>query len=108
MFNRLFVNHGIANSAVINDTFTLYKKVSEQYGNQDILEYVRQLVPKGILNNSLIEHEEPLKSVLQWFKKDFMKWTPKDPKCERCNLPMGCQSIKGDSWKVRNIEKYIC
>ncbi|MCD6037806.1 MAG: hypothetical protein K0S67_1694, partial [Nitrososphaeraceae archaeon] len=44
MFNRLFINHGISNSAVINDTFTLYKKVSEQYGNQDILEYVRQLV----------------------------------------------------------------
>jgi hypothetical protein len=46
MFNRLFINNGIPNSTVINDTFTLYKKVSEQYGNQDILEYVRQLVPK--------------------------------------------------------------
>jgi peptide-N4-(N-acetyl-beta-glucosaminyl)asparagine amidase len=37
-----------------------------------------------------------------------MQWTPKDPKCERCNLPMGSQSIKGNSWKVQNIEKYTC
>lgn len=111
MFNRLFINYGIPNSAVINDTFTLYKKVSEQYGNQDILEYVRQLVPKGILNNSVIEHEEPLKSVLQWFKKDFMKWTPKDPKCEKCNssgLPMRFELINGNSWKLRKIEIHTC
>ncbi|MDQ4056486.1 MAG: hypothetical protein M3156_03605, partial [Thermoproteota archaeon] len=109
MFNRIFINNGIPNSTVINDTFTLYKKVSEQYRNQDILEYVRQLVPKGILNNSVIENEEPLKLVLQWFKNDFMKWTPKDPKCEKCNtlgLPMRFELINGNSWKLRKIETY--
>ena len=40
-----------------------------------------------------------------------MKWTPKDPKCEKCNssgLPMRFELINGNSWKLRKIETYTC
>ena len=53
-------------------TFMLYKRISEQYVNQDILNYVRILVPKEILEKTKTEDkEEPLKPILQWFKKGF-------------------------------------
>ena len=110
MFKRIFSSHNFFASSVIYDSFILYKRISEQYVDQDILEYIRKLVPGEIVKKTRteIEEKESLQLVLQWFKKDFMKWTPKDPKCERCNLPMGFQSIKGNSWKVQNIEKYTC
>jgi hypothetical protein len=77
------------------ELLTTYKRISEQYVNQDILNYVRVLLPEEIVKKTTIESkEEPLKSVLQWFKKDFMRWTPKDPNCDRCHLPMGFQYIK--------------
>lgn len=110
MFKRIFPSHNIFASSTISDSFILYKRISEQYLDQDILQYIRTLIPEEIVKKTGIEIEEKksLQSVLQWFKKDFMRWTLKDPKCERCNLPMGSQSIKGNSWKVRNIEKYTC
>ena len=103
MFKRIFPSHNVFASSVIYDSFILYKRISEQY-------VAITLIPEGIVKKTRIEIEEKgsLESVLQWFKKDFMRWTSKDPKCERCNLPMGSQSIKGNSWKVRNIEKYTC
>jgi hypothetical protein len=110
MLKRIFVSHNIFASSEIYDSFTLYKAISKQYVDHDILEYIRRLIPEEIVKKTRIEigEKEPLQSVLQWFKKDFMRWTPRDPKCERCNLPMGVQSIKGISWKLRNIEKYTC
>src|SRR5919107_6420602 len=106
MFNRMFASHNVRTSNTRYDTFMLYKRVSEQYVNQDVLDYVRILIPEEIVNKRTIESkEEPLKSVLQWFKKDFMRWTPKDPNCDRCNLPMGFQFNKGNSWKLRSTEK---
>jgi hypothetical protein len=110
MFKRLFVSRNVPPPYAINDTFMLYKRISEQYVNQDILDYVRILIPEEIVKKTRIEskEEEPMKSVLQWFKKDFMRWTPKNPKCERCYLPMGLQFIKGISWKLRSTEKYTC
>jgi len=84
----------------------LYKQISKQYVNQDILEYIRSLIPEK--TGTEIEDKASLESILKWFKKDFMQWVPKDPKCERCNLPMSFQFINGDSCKVRNIERYEC
>jgi citrate lyase gamma subunit len=57
----------------------LYKRISEQYVNQDILEYIRTLIPEEIVRKTRIEIEDKgcLKSVLQWFKKDFMQWAPR-------------------------------
>ena len=78
-----------------NNTFVLYKRISAQYTNQDILDYVRRLIPEEIVKKTKIEDkEEPLKSILQWFKRDFMRWIPKDPKCEMCNLPMSPSSLE--------------
>jgi hypothetical protein len=113
MFNWVFFNHHITSSIAINSNLTLYKKVSEQYGDQDILDYVRKFVPEYILTRSVIDGggEEPLKPVLQWFKKDFMRWMPKDPKCEKCNsscIPMNFQLANGNSWKLRKVETYTC
>jgi hypothetical protein len=110
LFKRIFSSHNVPISNAICNSFMLYKQISKQYVNQDILEYIKSLIPEEIVKKTRIEIEAngSLESILKWFKKDFMQWAPKDPKCERCNLPMGFQFIKRDSWKVRNIEKYTC
>jgi peptide-N4-(N-acetyl-beta-glucosaminyl)asparagine amidase len=99
----------VPTSRAINDTFVLYKQVSKQYDNHDILNYVRNLIPRKLVSDTEVRDKgEPLKSVLQWFKRDFMRWTPKDPKCEKCNVPMISQSIKGNSWELRSTEIHTC
>ena len=109
MFKRMYASYKVPTPITIYGTFMLYKRISEQYVNQDILDYVRVLLPEEIVKKTTIgSKEEPLKSVLQWFKKDFMRWTPKDPNCDRCNLPMGFRFNKGNSWKLRSTEKYTC
>jgi Transglutaminase-like superfamily len=109
MLPRIFTSREATTSRAINNTFLLYKRISTQYVNQDILGYVRRLIPEEVVKKTEIEDkEESLKSVFQWFKQDFMQWFPKDPKCERCNLPMDSQFIRGVSWKLRSTERYIC
>lgn len=109
MFKWPLVNYMVPTSRAINDTFVLYKQVSKQYDNHDILNYVRNLIPRKLVSDTEVRDKgEPLTSVLQWFKRDFMRWTPKDPKCEKCNVPMISQSIKGNSWKLRSTETYTC
>jgi hypothetical protein len=78
MFKRMYASYKVPTPITIYGTFMLYKRISEQYVNQDILDYVRVLLPEEIVQKTTIDSkEEPLKSVLQWFKKDFMRWTPK-------------------------------
>lgn len=109
MLKRIFASRKAPTPGAINNTFVLYKRISAQYVNQDILDYVRRLIPEEIVKKTKIEDkEEPLKSVLQWFKSDFMLWIPKDPKCERCNLPLSSQFIRGFSWNLRSTERYMC
>jgi peptide-N4-(N-acetyl-beta-glucosaminyl)asparagine amidase len=109
MLKRIFASRKAPTPRAIDNTFELYKRISAQYVNQDILDYVRRLIPEEIVKKTKIEdQEEPLKSVLQWFKRDFMRWIPRDPKCERCNLPMSSQFIRGISWNLRSTERYIC
>jgi len=99
----------VPSSRAIKDTFVLYKGISKQYDSLEILHYVRNLIPGKLIGDTEVkDRDEPLKSVLQWFKKDFMRWTPKDPKCKRCNALMITQSIKGNSWKLRSMEMYTC
>lgn len=85
----------VPTSRAIKDTFVLYKGINKQYDNPDILNYVRNLVPGKLVSDTEVkDKDEPLKLVLQWFKRDFMRWTPKDPKCRKCDAPLIAQSIK--------------
>jgi Transglutaminase-like superfamily len=86
--------------------FALYKRISEQYNNKDIMNLVKGLVPDSI--SKLYYSEQDLKPILQWFKADFMMWMPKVLECKKCNGKMDIQIISGSSWKLRAIEIYSC
>jgi peptide-N4-(N-acetyl-beta-glucosaminyl)asparagine amidase len=125
---------GLSSSDPLKDTFLLYKKVTEQYGNPEILRIVRSLIPHDIVLQTTTKDDDDWNIVplLRWFKNDFMKWTPKDPVCEMCvdrshdqsNVIEGCSNdrsvsavapimqvkkiIIGNSWKMRKLELFIC
>jgi hypothetical protein len=40
------------------------------------------LLPDDIILQT--KDDENIVYLLNWFKNDFMRWTPKDPVCERC------------------------
>lgn len=94
----------------MRNSFALYKGISRQYSENDILAYVIHLLPDRLItefyNND--DKYQFLKAVLQWFKNDFMKWMPKDLKCNSCSIPMNLRLFPGDSWKLRQIEVYEC
>jgi hypothetical protein len=67
----------------LKDTFLLYKRVTEQYENPEILKKVRSLIPQDvILKTATKEEDSNIIPLLKWFKNEFMKWTSKDPICE--------------------------
>jgi hypothetical protein len=125
---------GLSYSDPLKDTFLLYKKVTEQYGNPEILRIVRSLIPQDIVLQTTTKDDDDWNIVplLRWFKNDFMKWTPKDPVCEMCvdrshdqsNVIEGCSNYRsvsaaapimqvkkiiiGNSWKMRKLELFIC
>ena len=115
------------------DTFLLYKRVTEQYRNPEILKIMRSLVPEDIVSQT--KGGSNVVPLLNWFKNHFMRWTPKDPVCERCiavdeahsyncgisnnsssstgrsavaAAPMQAQTIIGNSWKMRKVEIFHC
>ncbi|MGB7956491.1 MAG: transglutaminase domain-containing protein [Candidatus Nitrosopolaris sp.] len=96
----------------IKNIFLLYNGVSEQYHDQKILEKIKALVPDQILQ--LTNENDTIKSLLVWFKNDFMSWTSKDPLCTKCmgegrgKVPMQVQVMTGTSWKLRAVEIYDC
>ena len=77
-----------------------------------VLEKIKALVPDQILQ--LNNENYTIKSLLEWFKNDFMKWTSKDPLCTKCmeegrgKVPMQVQVMTGTSWKLRAVEFYNC
>jgi len=89
----------------------LYSGVSEQYHDPAILEKIKCLVPKQILK---LDEGDQIKSLLEWFKNDFMRWTMRDPLCTKCmsesrgEVPMQVQIMTGMSWKLRAIEYHKC
>ena len=124
---------GLYSSNPLKETFLLYKRVTEQYENPDILDKVRSLIPEDIVMQTTTTKEENSNIVLllKWFKNDFMKWIPKDPVCDVCisrnddyadvsdssnrglvaaaAAPiMQLKIIAGDSWKVRKVEVFGC
>jgi hypothetical protein len=106
LFNKL--NH----SSTYADTFTLYKRISEQYNDQSTLDYVNKLIPKEVSKAS--DNGQSLKPLLCWFKTDFMKWMPKELQCLTCaeinssSRTMIVQVIEGDSKRLRRSEIHIC
>ena len=124
---------GPSSSDPLKDTFLLYKKVTEQYRNPEILRIVRSLIPQDIVLQMTTKNDaRDIIPLLKWFKNDFMKWTPKAPLCEMCanrgdgqsNVIDGCSDdrsvaavtpimqvkkiIIGNSWKMRKLELFIC
>jgi peptide-N4-(N-acetyl-beta-glucosaminyl)asparagine amidase len=123
---------GLSPSDPLKDTFLLYKKVTEQYRNPEILKIVRSLIPQDIVLQTTKGDWNIVVPLLRWFKNDFMKWTPKDPVCEMCaNRSDGHSNgiegssnnrsvaaappimqikkiIIGNSWKMRKLELFIC
>jgi len=126
---------GLSSSDPLKDTFLLYKKVTEQYGNPEILRIIRSLIPQDIVLQTTTKDDGwNIVPLLRWFKNDFMKWTPKDPVCEMCvnrsyghsDVIEGSSSnsrsvaappppkmqvkkiIIGNSWKMRKLELFIC
>jgi peptide-N4-(N-acetyl-beta-glucosaminyl)asparagine amidase len=100
----------------LKDTLLLYKRVTEQYKNKEILEVVRSLIPNNIALQAT-KQDRDIVPLMKWFKNDFMRWTPKDPVCERCAgnktntkpIPMQAQVIIiGNSWKMRKVEVFKC
>ncbi len=127
---------GPSSSDPLQDTFLLYKKITQQYVNPEILRIVRSLIPQDIVlqTTTTTTKDDALNIIplLKWFKNDFMKWTSKAPVCERClngsdgqsNVIDGCSDdrsaatvtpmmqvkkiIIGNSWKMRKLELFIC
>jgi len=95
----------------IKNVFLLYNGITEQYNDLEILEKIRSLIPEHILQ---LSEDDKIKSLLGWFKNDFMSWTPKDPLCTKCmeegrdKVAMQVQVMTGMSWKLRTIEIHRC
>ena len=69
----------------LKDTFLLYKRITEQYSDPEILNKVRSLIPQEIvLKTKINEPYGNIVPLLKWFKKEFMEWTPAEPICENC------------------------
>ena len=112
----------------LKDTFMLYKRVTEQYENPEILKKVRSLILEDIVLKTATKQDSSIILLLKWFKNEFMKWTPKDPVCEICiNRSSVSDSsisrrsvavatpimqlkkvIVGNSWRMRKVEVFVC
>jgi peptide-N4-(N-acetyl-beta-glucosaminyl)asparagine amidase len=96
------------------DILSLYKQVTTQYIDKTLLESVNDVVPikvKREFDIALKQYSDylvPMKSLLDWFKKDFMKWMDKTPLCPTCGNTTNLQYVQGNSWIVRGVEYHIC
>jgi hypothetical protein len=119
-----------SSSDPLKDTFLLYKRVTEQYENPEVLKKVRALIPQDIVLQTTTKEEDSnnIVPLLKWFKNDFMKWTPKDPVCHICvnrsqeshytsraaeeavvkPIMQVKKILVGDSWKMRKLELFGC
>lgn len=90
---------------------TLYKEISKQYSDNETLKFVRHLIPDSVLVQFAdYKHhvDQPLRTILQWYKDEFMKWMPNNLQCETCNKPMISRLVPGNSWELRSTEIYEC
>jgi hypothetical protein len=63
-------------SELIKNTALFYKKITEQYQDADILNKVKLYIPERILE---LKEEAQIRSMLEWFKKEYMSWIPNAP-----------------------------
>lgn len=76
------------------DILSLYKQVTAQYVDAPLLKSVNDLVPikiKKEFDKDLKQYSDyliPIKLLLDWYKKDFMKWMSKTPLCPTCEKSM--------------------
>jgi peptide-N4-(N-acetyl-beta-glucosaminyl)asparagine amidase len=114
----------------IEHSLVFYKRVSEQYEDNKILKSIKTLIPENVADiNQDCNNDKLLllSSLLNWFKNDFMNWTPKQIKCPNCNgnsihnnncsagdnTPIShfMQSkvhANNSSWKYRKTEIHTC
>ena len=85
----------------IKNLFLLYNGISEQYHDQKVLEKIKALVPDQILQ--LNNENDTIKSLLVWFKNDFMNWTSKDPLCTRMHGRRSWQGPNASTGNDRNF-----
>jgi Transglutaminase-like superfamily len=113
----LFNNNKLNRFSSYVDTFKLYKRISEQYNDQAILNYVNKLIPKEVSKET--DNGQSLKPLLHWFKTDFMKWMPKQLQCAVCEaeinnnsnsnrIAMTVRVREGDSKILRRSEIHSC
>ena len=90
---------------------TLYKEVSKQYNDNEILTYVNHMIPQTVLlhfDSHNYQEDQSFRVILQWFKNEFMKWMPKNLQCNKCNIQTKLQLLPGNSWKIRATEIHEC
>jgi len=87
----------------IKNSFLFYKTITSQYNDPKVLQAVRELIPKDVLEGDTIP------SIFKWFKS-FMTWTPNQIPCDRCNDSnlMQVKIQKGSTWQVRKTEVHTC
>ena len=96
------------------DILFLYKQVTKQYVDEALLKSVKDLVPIKIKKefdkdlNQYSDYLNPLRLLLDWFKKDFMKWMNKSSLCPTCGKTMSLRFVQGNSWIVRGVEYHSC
>ena len=56
------------------------RKLANSTYDFQILEKIKSLIPEHIAR---LNEDDKIKSIMGWFKNDFMSWTPKDPICNR-------------------------
>lgn len=97
------------------DAFTLYKLIVRQYKDNEVLDYVRQLIPNEIktrIQRETSNYEESSNShnktkndslmlLLHWFKNDFMRWMNNNQICDSCKTPLDFQQIK---WQILEVK----
>lgn len=105
-----------SNKAITNrNLLALYSKISTQYSDPLVLETVRSMVTKHLSHLTYDDEKiSKIKALLDWFKNDFMSWTPVDPICKSCSTSLGecvhmrVEIIGGTSWKLRAVEVHCC
>ena len=87
----------------IKNSFLFYKTITSQYNDLKVLQAVRELIPKDVMEGDMIP------SIFKWFKS-FMTWTPNQIPCDVCNDSnlVQVKIQKGNTWQVRKTEVHTC
>lgn len=99
---------------ITKDILSLYKHVTAQYVDETLLRSIYNIVPINLKEeferdlNQYSDYLIPIKLLLDWFKKHFMKWMDKSPSCPTCGRITSLKYVQGNSWIIRGVEYHIC